>query len=67
MPEVSFIPCAIALLVKLTRLPVTGWIPLMLPFGFADSLSSTLDIPTLWDTVYVSAREMIGNLLAGKI
>jgi C-8 sterol isomerase len=44
-----------------------GWIPPMLFFGFADGLSSTLDLPTLWKTTHLTGREMIGNMLKGKI
>ncbi|PHH81906.1 hypothetical protein CDD82_7597 [Ophiocordyceps australis] len=44
-----------------------GWIPPMLFFGFADGLSSTLDLPTLWKTTRITGREMISNLMLGKL
>ncbi|KAK7200272.1 C-8 sterol isomerase-like protein [Novymonas esmeraldas] len=44
-----------------------GNIVSMLFFGFADMLSSTLDIVTIGETVLESAGNMIPNILKGKI
>ncbi|GMK56089.1 hypothetical protein CspeluHIS016_0211450 [Cutaneotrichosporon spelunceum] len=44
-----------------------GWIPPMLPFGLADMMSSTLDYVSFYHTCRITAREMIKNLLRGKI
>lgn len=43
-----------------------GWIPAMLPFGFADAFFSTLDGYTLYRTVYLTARSMGESLFRGK-
>lgn len=44
-----------------------GWIPPMMPFGFADGFFSTLDFVTLWHTTRITGREMLRNLMVGKI
>jgi len=44
-----------------------GWIPFMLPFGLFDTIFSTLDIPSFYHTVRITARENIRNLLIGKL
>ncbi|RNC38330.1 C-8 sterol isomerase [Trypanosoma cruzi] len=44
-----------------------GNIPSMLFFGLADSITSTVDLLTLFQTVYESAWSMIQNLIQGKI
>ena len=48
----------VAVVVLLLALTVcTGFIPGMLPFGFVDTFTSTLDFHTLLQTVYLSAEE----------
>lgn len=57
------------------RLPDHGWmleysrgfIPAMLPFGLADSLTSTLDVKTFGKTVKNYTKLVVGSLLKGKI
>lgn len=43
-----------------------GWIPAMLPFGFMDTFSSTLDWWNLWKTVKMTAIGMGRQALRGK-
>lgn len=43
-----------------------GWIPAMLPFGFLDTFSSTLDFWNLWKTVKLTAIGMSIQALRGK-
>ena len=44
-----------------------GWIPFMLPFGVADTITSTLDFVTLGKTLWVYGYSVVGELLQGKI
>jgi C-8 sterol isomerase len=39
----------------------------MMPFGLADIFTSTLDLPTFYHSVRIAGREMLGNLLQGKL
>ncbi len=43
-----------------------GHIVTMMPFGLWDTLFSTVDFVTLWQTVRISAVRMVGQLLIGK-
>jgi C-8 sterol isomerase len=43
-----------------------GWIPSMLPFGFLDTFTSTLDLANLWKTVWLTGVNMVGQLMLGK-
>jgi C-8 sterol isomerase len=60
---------------KAYRLPHGGWaleyargaIPLMLPFGLADTLSSTLDLSQIGRTMRLYTKSVVGNLLRGKV
>ncbi len=44
-----------------------GFIPSMLPFGLADSFTSTVDYKPVVKTMRLYARAVIGELLKGKI
>ena len=44
-----------------------GLIPAMLPFGFADTISSTLDFGNLWKTIKMTGLGMGKQLLRGKL
>lgn len=44
-----------------------GYIPTMLPFGFLEVVTSTMDYYTLAKTVKISAVNIVKNLLRGKV
>jgi C-8 sterol isomerase len=44
-----------------------GLIPTMLPFGLADSFTSTLDARPVLETMRIYTRAVVGELLRGKI
>ncbi len=44
-----------------------GWIPAMMPFGLADTLFSTLDVPTFGRTLKIYAKAVTRELMQGKI
>lgn len=44
-----------------------GWIPLMLPFGLADTFTSTLDMRTLRDTFSIYTESVLAELKQGKV
>lgn len=46
---------------------VRGWVPLMLPFGVADVLTSTLDFSTLLRTFRLYGRSVARSLARGKV
>lgn len=44
-----------------------GIIPFMLPFGFADAVSSTLDVVTVWKTLRIYGAAVLSELAQGKL
>jgi C-8 sterol isomerase len=44
-----------------------GWVPTMLPFGLADSFTSTVDLKPVAKTLRIYARAVVSELLRGKI
>ncbi|RMZ91039.1 hypothetical protein DV736_g1745, partial [Chaetothyriales sp. CBS 134916] len=43
-----------------------GWIPAMLPFGLADTFTSTFDFANLWKTVRLTVTRMAEQVTRGK-